>query len=286
MKGVFEGFALVSDIDGTLVDNHKQIPQRNREAIARFMDLGGRFTVATGRCPASARFVAEELHINCPAVTHNGAMLADPMDDTVFWESVLPHGYDRVAEQMLEGFPEVGAQLFIGSRIVTVRPNSVTDYLLRTEKMPQVLMGEGEYPRNVNKILFGGTPEQLEKVRSCFEAMDIPAAKEMYGMFTEKFYYEILPQGVTKGSGMLKMASMCGIPADHIVAIGDYYNDIALLEAAALPILSGSAPRDMYRFARHVTCPCDDGAVAEAIDYLENQIRAEAFPGKSKEMSL
>ena len=85
---------------------------------------------------------------------------------------------------------------------------------------------------------------------------------------------------------MLRMAEMCGIPAGHVAAIGDYYNDISLLQAAALPILSGSAPRDMYRFARHVTCPCDEGAVAEAIDYLENQICSGAFPGKSKEMSL
>ena len=94
MQRIFEGFALVSDIDGTLVDSHKQIPLRNREAVARFMGLGGRFTVATGRCPASARFVAETLHINGPAVTHNGAMLANPVDDTVYWESLLPHGYD------------------------------------------------------------------------------------------------------------------------------------------------------------------------------------------------
>ena len=42
-------YLLISDIDGTLVNTKKEIPPRNIEAIAHFREMGGRFTIATGR---------------------------------------------------------------------------------------------------------------------------------------------------------------------------------------------------------------------------------------------
>ena len=44
-------YLLISDIDGTLVNTKKEIPPRNIEAIAHFREMGGRFTIATGRSP-------------------------------------------------------------------------------------------------------------------------------------------------------------------------------------------------------------------------------------------
>ena len=58
MQDIFKGYLLVSDIDGTLVDRHKQIPPRNREAIARFMAQGAvtvRRSVSSTRCTPMER---------------------------------------------------------------------------------------------------------------------------------------------------------------------------------------------------------------------------------------
>ena len=47
-NSVFHDLLLVSDIDGTLTELSK-VPQKNLDAIARFQQLGGTFTLCTGR---------------------------------------------------------------------------------------------------------------------------------------------------------------------------------------------------------------------------------------------
>ena len=59
-------YLLISDIDGTLVNTKKEIPPRNIEAIAHFREMGGRFTIATGRSPISAARIARKVRVNCP----------------------------------------------------------------------------------------------------------------------------------------------------------------------------------------------------------------------------
>lgn len=53
MKKIFDGYTLVSDMDGTLINSNKEISKENLDAIKYFVNNGGKFTVATGRMVAS-----------------------------------------------------------------------------------------------------------------------------------------------------------------------------------------------------------------------------------------
>ena len=72
-----DNILLIADIDGTLVTDDKQIPEKNKAAIREFTEKGGVFTIATGRGVTLARPVAEELEIGAPAVVFNGAAVYD-----------------------------------------------------------------------------------------------------------------------------------------------------------------------------------------------------------------
>ena len=69
---------LVSDIDGTLVTDQKQIPSLVRQAIAQFRQSGGVFTLATGRNYAETERFIRELEVDLPVILCNGALLYDP----------------------------------------------------------------------------------------------------------------------------------------------------------------------------------------------------------------
>ncbi|MBR5043930.1 MAG: HAD hydrolase family protein, partial [Clostridia bacterium] len=70
--GRYDGILIVSDFDRTMTDETGAVPERNREAIARFMAEGGRFTVATGRSVPMFRKKNALFESNAPAIAFNG----------------------------------------------------------------------------------------------------------------------------------------------------------------------------------------------------------------------
>ena len=112
MDKIFDGFILVSDMDGTLVGSNREVSKKNRDAIKYFTERGGKFTVATGRMVQSVEEFVSDLHIKCPTMLHNGAKIYDdyahhPTEIKATLESALkvkhnklwvvfqPHTYSR-----------------------------------------------------------------------------------------------------------------------------------------------------------------------------------------------
>ena len=73
----FDGYLILSDMDGTLLGDDRQISQENREAVAYFTQNGGRFAVATGRSKAGMEYFLQDIAINAPCVICNGAVVYD-----------------------------------------------------------------------------------------------------------------------------------------------------------------------------------------------------------------
>jgi hydroxymethylpyrimidine pyrophosphatase-like HAD family hydrolase len=61
---------------------------------------------------------------------------------------------------------------------------------------------------------------------------------------------DILPAGCSKGVALLRLAESMGIEASEMMAIGDNWNDLSMLEVAGWPVLMGNAPEDLKDVAR------------------------------------
>ena len=70
----FSKVILMTDLDGTLLTDDKQILPGDFEAIERFRRGGGLFTMATGRGYAMAKHIADMLRLDCPAVVYRGGI--------------------------------------------------------------------------------------------------------------------------------------------------------------------------------------------------------------------
>ena len=79
-------------------------------------------------------------------------------------------------------------------------------------------------------------------------------------------FVEILSPKVDKGSALSMVASRLGVDLRDVVAIGDSWNDMPLLEAAGFGIAMGSAPDELQTLADAVVADVDHDGVAEAID--------------------
>jgi hydroxymethylpyrimidine pyrophosphatase-like HAD family hydrolase len=136
------------------------------------------------------------------------------------------------------------------------------------------------------KVLGAGL-EPLRKNEVRREAGERPVAAEAALHRTEYperdlSIVDILPAGCSKGRALLDLATERGVRADEILAIGDNWNDVSMLEAAGSAVLMANAPEDLkkaglargWRVGGH---HAEDGvavAVEAALDGVLHEVRA------------
>ena len=112
MQGKFSDYLLVSDMDATLLDDNHTISEENRQAIDYFIKNGGRFTVATGRMVEAVRAYMPNLHINAPAVLHNGAKIYDYEKDCAVFERFIEENRKQAIKRVYDDFPQIGLEVY------------------------------------------------------------------------------------------------------------------------------------------------------------------------------
>ena len=75
--GTYDGIYLLADMDGTLLNDEKAIPEINMRALKKFTSEGGMFGMATGRSPHNLSFFADALPLTAPSILDNGGALYD-----------------------------------------------------------------------------------------------------------------------------------------------------------------------------------------------------------------
>ena len=89
------------------------------------------------------------------------------------------------------------------------------------------------------------------------DQIEITTSKPQYLEFTHK--------EATKGRALEYLANLKGIERESVIAIGDSYNDISMLQYAGLAIAMGNAPEEVKAHADYVTGINDEDGVAQAI---------------------
>jgi len=81
-------------------------------------------------------------------------------------------------------------------------------------------------------------------------------------------YYDICPEGINKWTGILPVLSHLGLTPCEIAAMGDYDNDIEMLQGAGLSVAMGNGPDRVKAHADYVTGCIDDGGALEGVKWL------------------
>lgn len=265
-KGRFAGCLLASDIDGTLVSDGR-IPERNLAAIRRFTDEGGLFTLATGRSIESARRYAEAAGVNCSAIVFNGAIGYDFMEEKTLWRESLPASAKALIPPILARFPDIGVEVHSGRRLFVLNHTPDVDRHVAYERIPVIDADfDAVMDEDWTKVLFAmGQNDRLAQLHAYCEQLSVTGC---YFLKTADCYYELTCDGVSKGAALTRLGALMGVPPARTFAIGDYYNDMELVEAAGVGCFVETAPAELLELADYVACSCEKGAVADFIDEL------------------
>ena len=263
---------LLSDMDGTLLSTDKRITDSDRRAIEHFRELGGRFSVATGRTVQSCEQFLSILPLDYPIIMYKGAAIHDYKSGKTLYTPPLPLKARSYVEELLELMPEAGGEVLKAEGTYVFRN---TDY----QQLHTRLCGIEPYYKKLEeieeggwlKVLFAMSPEDVE-------CMELLVKKLGYGdvdfVKSSEIFYEMLPKGVSKGSALAEYRKLSGMEDCTFVAVGDFDNDIEMIVEADLGACPANAEDSVKAKADLIlTRTNDEGAVSELIEYIIERCR-------------
>lgn len=260
---------IASDIDGTINDKGRRLVQRNYDAVQKYIkEYGGNFTLASGRAPESMRKHFKRLDIpDGKAIVINGAGIYDFAQEKMVWSSPLNDHCIDIVRKTAKKFPTISFQVISDKAVYIFRPTPSSRILAINAKLPVKYFYSFEaIPKeNWYKVIYTAIPPALKAVSRFVENLSNTTENLM---FSSVCSYEMVNEDTNKGKAVLKLAEMLGVEKENTAAIGDYFNDYEMLKQVGLPACCGQAPKGMKDIAKLVTCHCNNGAVADLIEYI------------------
>lgn len=275
--GRYTGMMIASDLDGTFMDAKGRVVQRNIDAISAFCADGGLFTFATGRhhdhLPEAVPGV--ERLVNMPVIVANGSYLYDFSTERVLAEVFMEIDVSRAALQYARAnYPRVGFRVSTPQGYLTDgRTEYMQKFINYSKKhrsyLVEVAPIEQWMQRLWHKIVFQGTCEELDALYADLKATFGEEAFE-YNKSSATLF-EIQKKGCSKGS-MLRVLKqsyeiLTGRPI-KVFGVGDYENDLALLQAADVAVCPSNAQEMVKRVSDMVLSSNDQGVIADLIERL------------------
>lgn len=263
----FKNVILMTDLDGTLLTDDKRIDARDLEAIARFREKGGLFTAATGRGIAMARSVIEKIGINIPCVIFNGAAVYDFRKREFLWHSDMPPcaaDYIRI----LEGaFPDIGIEILHAESVYVTDYNQTVAEHMAIEGIEPIRCTLEEAPKeNWLKVLIAYPPERIGEIIGFTQKN---CAAGVNWVHSSPMYYEMLPEGISKGYGYRKLLERLGRDDLFTVAVGDYGNDYDMVRSADFGAAVANAQEAVKRAAKVVLRDNNHAPISQLIGIIE-----------------
>lgn len=260
------------DLDGTLKNTKNKITPKTREALIKAQENGVKIVLASGRPTPGLRHEAKELELDKFGgylLSFNGAHVSDYKTKETIYEQTLTieeakKAYDRAKEYNL-------ACMTYENNIV-VTEDDEDEYVKVEGNINDIAIVKVEnwkmnLKNPIHKVLLTGKPE--------FVASIIDEFKEPFGdslsiYRSAPFFIEIMAEGIDKAASLDRLAKSLGIKQEEVMAFGDGYNDLSMIEYAGMGVAMNNAVDGVKARANYITLSNDEDGIAYALDkFLE-----------------
>lgn len=262
---------LFLDMDGTTLDDDKQLSEANLDALCRAVKAGHEVVITTGRTHSSAGYLREHYgldRIGCRyMIVYNGAAILDCETGKLLYSKTIPVEY---AARMIDAAREEGVYLhsYTEKKVLTERDDeNLAVYLKRTSMEAEIVPDLKKAVDRPPYKLLAVEVRDLDRLLAFKQNQSswIKGKVDMY--FSCREYLEVVPEGVSKGAALQMFCKMREIPIEHTIAAGDEGNDLSMLRAAGIGCAVANAQEEVKKTADYVTERDNNhSAVAEIVE--------------------
>lgn len=255
------------DMDGTLLNEDKEISKRTMLAIGLAKEKGKKVVLATGRPLNGVRRYLEKLEMfdeHDYVIAFNGALVQKTKSEEIVFNMPLSYAaYKELYE--LSQVLGVHIHALTESTVTTPCCNPYTDIeaSINQIQIEEMAVEDLDPERTIVKVMFIDAPEKLDKAISLLPD-DIKAKYTI--LRSAPYFLEFLHPEVNKGVGVHAVAQALGFTKEQVICVGDAGNDLAMIQFAGLGVAMGNAFDEIKEEADYVTFSNDDHGVAHVIE--------------------
>ncbi|MEH1809314.1 MAG: Cof-type HAD-IIB family hydrolase [Nostoc sp.] len=262
---------LVLDIDGTIAGQSNTISEPVKQAILAAQARGIQVAIATGRMYRSALRFHQDIGSTLPLMAYQGAWIQDPITQKIHRHWVVSR---EIAHQLLDYFeqPELRSLLsvhfYINDQLYVRELTRETKIYAERSGVIAIPVGDlrQALTNEPTKILaLSDDTDLIDKLLGNLRRQYTPA--ELYMTTSVATFFEATNASVNKGTAIRYLAEeLLGLQLANVMAIGDNFNDVEMLEYAGLGVAMGNAPAGVQAIAKWVAPSVEEDGAAVAIE--------------------
>lgn len=264
--------ALCTDIDGTLLDSRRELSSQTVSTIGKIRKSIP-IILASSRMPSAMRHLQKQLNISQhPLICYNGGYVLQYDADekaNILYSTTIP--LDICAEILtLAKKTPLHISLYVNDEWYAPRVDEwTTREATITKVAPVIKSGEevlNEWQQTntgSHKVMCMGEASEIKMLEGILRAK---FENDIHVYHSKSTYLEIAPKVISKASALkLLLDQLYKIEMDDVIAFGDNYNDIELLQSVGLGIAVANARKEVKAVAKEITADSKLDGVAQAI---------------------
>ncbi|SEO51692.1 Cof-type HAD-IIB family hydrolase [Propionispora vibrioides] len=276
---------IVSDMDGTLLNSNNKISAENAAALLLAQDKGYEIAIATGRTYNNAAQLCREVGLRPHIISNHGSFVYTKegklLRTTAMEHSDVQHVLDWLDKG--EYFYDVctGEHTYMPSN---ARELMLLDLERASRKDASIDLPKGR--RSIEWLLSMGNVQFVDNMRSIatkdrafgniaamtFDKQRLQAGRDYFRQYpgvtmtvAADDLFEMIDARASKGNALEYLADYLQISMWDIMAIGDHYNDISMLERVGFGVAIGNAKEAVKDVCQHVSLTNDRHGVAHIV---------------------
>ena len=260
---------IISDFDGTLVNDDGTISQENKNAITQYVQNGGVFAISTGRMHYGILPRAKELGLMGAISCCQGALIMD-----IQTQSILQNGTftNEKTVEVCKAMEELGLHIHLyafDDYYANMDDEALKSYERIVGRKAKLVLNTSlsNYAKEnalcAYKLLAMVPPSQTEEVIQRLQD------KNMQGCIVTKsapFLVEVINERYSKGTAVEFLAKRYGIAIERTIGIGDQWNDVPMIKMAGLGIAVKNADEKIKKHAITFDYTNEESAVGKIIE--------------------
>ncbi|AYV66472.1 MULTISPECIES: Cof-type HAD-IIB family hydrolase [Niallia] len=258
---------IVLDMDDTLLTDDHIISEATKTALMLAQEKGVKVVLASGRPTYAMLDAAKELRLaeyGSFILSFNGAKITNcQTNEELFSSTLSPETVHQLFD--LSQRENIWIHTYMNDEIITQENNPFTEIEGKLTGLP--IKTVADFKQTVSspvvKVLMVKEENYLKEVEARLQK---ELANDLSVMRSKPYFLEFTELGVTKGTSLAILIEKLGISREEVIAIGDSYNDVAMIEFAGLGVAMGNAPDDVKQLADYVTDTNNNDGIAKVID--------------------
>lgn len=258
---------LAIDMDGTLLNDEKEISPANYEAIQMARENGVKVVLASGRPLVGFKKYLEQLNLVSDedyAVAFNGALVQSSEGGEIVSKTTLTLEDYKYLYKLSKEL-KVNIHALTETSVISPKDTKYTRHEAEMNGIFNEIIAVEDVTEDTTivKVMFIDKPELIEEI---MQKIPEEVSSKYTVVRSAPFFLEFLHKSVNKGAGVATLAKKLNIKQEEVICIGDAGNDIHMIKYAGLGVAMGNAFPEVKRIANFITKTNEEDGVAYIIN--------------------